>query len=105
MLETTCLDTDPGPYTRHYIAACERMEYLVTSLTERPSRAIQLAVEQGGVPAVQAIFDAVLDLGHRGVLVQALNSPAMPQWVRQRLETFLYGNSRPVAALLVKALH
>ena len=105
MLQALSLDTDANPYAHHYIAACERMEYLVTSLTERPSRAIALAAEQGGAPAVQAIFDAVLDLGHRRVLVQALNSPAMPQWVRQRLETFLYGDSRPVAALLVKALH
>lgn len=104
MLETTSPDFDASPYTRHYSAACERMEYLVTSLTERPSRAIQLAADAGGAPAVQAIFDAVLDLGHRRVLVQALNSPAMPQWVRQRLDAFLYGNRRPVAALLVKPL-
>lgn len=96
---------DTPVYTHHYTAACERMDYLVESLTERPSRAIQLAVDNGGEPAVQAIFDAVLDLGHRRVLVQALNSPAMPQWVRQRLETFLYGSRRPVAALLVRALH
>lgn len=99
------LDPVPTDYARHYHAACERMDYLVESLTERPSRALQLAVDRGGEEAVQAIFDAVLDLGHRRVLVQALNSPAMPQWVRQRLDTFLYGNSRPVAALLVKALH
>ncbi|HEX2545420.1 MAG TPA: hypothetical protein VHL79_11105 [Ramlibacter sp.] len=99
------LDTTPTVYATHYSAACERMDYLVQSLTERPSRAIQLAVERGGEDAVQAIFDAVLDLGHRRVLVQALNSPAMPNWVRQRLDAFLYGNSRPVAALLVRALH
>jgi hypothetical protein len=92
-------------YATHYHSACDRMDYLVKSLVERPSRAIQLAVDAGGEQAVQAIFDAVMDRGYRQVLVQALNSPAMPQWVRDRLETFLYGNRRPVAALLMKPLH
>jgi hypothetical protein len=39
------------------------------------------------------------------VLVQALNSPALPQWVRERLETFLYGNRRSTAALFAQQLH
>ncbi len=51
------------------------------------------------------MFDAVLDLGHRQVLVQALNSPAMPQWIRDKLNFFLYGASRPLAALLTHQLH
>ena len=92
-------------YATHYHVACDRMDYLVKSLTERPSRAIMLAVDAGGEQAVQAMFDAVMDRGYRSVLVQALNSPAMPQWVRDRLEAFLYGNRRPIAALLAKPLH
>ncbi len=92
-------------YANHYHSACDRMDFLVKSLVERPSRAILLAAETGGEPAVQALFDAVMDRGYRSVLVQALNSPAMPQWVRDHLETFLYGNRRPVAALLMKPLH
>jgi len=97
MLEST--------YSTHYHAACDRMDYLVKSLTERPSRAIQLAVDAGGEDAVQALFDALMDYGYRQVLVQSLNSPKLPQWVRERLETFLFGNRRPLAALLVKTLH
>lgn len=92
-------------YATHYYVARDRMDYLVKSLVERPSRAIQLAADAGGEQAVQAMFDAVMDRGYRSVLVQALNSPAMPQWVRERLETFLYGTRRPIAALLSKPLH
>ena len=95
----------PTNYATHYHVACDRMDFLVKSLVERPSRAIQLAVDAGGEQAVQAMFDAVMDRGYRSVLVQALNSPAMPQWVRDRLETFLYGRTRPVPALLSKPLH
>lgn len=101
MLKTT----QATNYANHYHVACDRMDYLVKSLVERPSRAIMLAVDAGGEQAVQAMFDAVMDRGYRSVLVQALNSPAMPQWVRDRLETFLYGSRRPVAALLSKPLH
>jgi hypothetical protein len=43
-----------------------------------------------------------MDHGYRQVLVQALNSPALPQWARERLERFLYGTRRPLAALLTK---
>ncbi|MEJ8839358.1 hypothetical protein [Ramlibacter sp. AN1133] len=92
-------------YATHYHAACKRMDYVVKSLAERPSRAIQLAVDAGGEDAVQALFDAVMDYGYRQVLVQSLNSPKLPQWVRARLESFLFGNRRPLAALLVKTLH
>ena len=92
-------------YGTYYHRACNRMDYIVKSLAERPSRAIQLAVDAGGEQAVQALFDAVMDYGYRQVLVQSLNSAAMPQWVRERLETFLFGTRRPLAALLVKTLH
>lgn len=92
-------------YTRQYNAASDRINFLVKSLAEKPSRAIQLAIDQGGDLAVQAMFDAVMDQGYREVLVQALNSPALPQWVREKLQTFLYGNSRPLAALLTQQLH
>lgn len=92
-------------YATHYHDASERMGFLVKSLAEKPSRAIMIAADDGGEQAVQAMFDAVMDMGHRAVLVQALNSPAMPNWVRDRLETFLYGGRRSTAALLMKPLH
>jgi hypothetical protein len=36
------------------------------------------------------------------VLVQALNAPSLPGWVRDKLEVFLYGQNRQVAALFCK---
>jgi hypothetical protein len=92
-------------YVAQYNTAYERMDFMVKSLSERPGRALQLAIDFGGAEAVQALFDAVMDRGHRQVLVQALNSPALPQWVRERLETFLYGNRRSTAALFAQQLH
>ena len=92
-------------YSTHYAQACNRMDFVVKSLAEKPGRALQLAINAGGEQAVQALFDAVMDRGYRQVLVQVLDCPALPQWVRDRLQTFLYGNSRPVASLLMKQLH
>ncbi len=89
-------------YNVHYGASCDRMGFLVKALSERPSRALTIAADQGGDQAVQAMFDAVMDMGHRQVLVQALNSPALPQWIRDKLSAFLYGTSRPLAALLTQ---
>ena len=101
-MSTTTTDRN---YNVHYGASCDRMGFLVKSLAERPSRALTLAADQGGEQAVQAMFDAVMDMGHRQVLVQALNSPALPQWIREKLSTFLYGNRRPLATLLSQQLH
>ena len=86
-------------YVTQYNTACERMDFMLKSLAERPSRAMHLAIDAGGADALQALFDAVMDRGHREVLVQALNSAALPQWVRDKLETFLYGNSTRTCAL------
>ncbi len=88
-------------YLDQYQNASDRIDFVVKSLSERPSRALQLAIDAGGELAVQALFDAVLDQGHRQVLVHALNSPSLPQWVRDKLEAFLYGNSRRRAAALL----
>jgi hypothetical protein len=101
----TTTNRTQNTYSLHYGASCDRMGFLVKALADKPSRALLLAAEAGGEQAVQAMFDAVLDLGHRQVLVQALNSPAMPQWIRDKLNFFLYGASRPLAALLTHQLH
>jgi hypothetical protein len=95
-------------YADHYELAAKRMGFLVRSLAERPAHAIKIAVDAAGEhaeQAVQAMFDAVMDRGYRMVLVQALNSPALPQWVREKLQIFLYGKHRPIAALLKAPLH
>ncbi len=78
------------------------MDFIVKSLAEKPGRAIDLAINHGGEQAVQALFDAVMDKGHRMVLVQALDAPSLPGWVRDKLECFLYGHRRQVAALFAK---
>jgi hypothetical protein len=94
-------------YLAQYQQASDRMDFVVKSLSERPGRALQIAIDAGGEQAVQAVFDAVLDQGHRQVLVQALDSPSLPQWVRDKLSTFLYGtlSRRPAALLSCKELH
>jgi hypothetical protein len=92
-------------YSVHYNEALSRMDFVLKSLAERPGRAVQLAINAGGEQAVEALFDAVMDLGYRPVLVRILDSPALPQWVREKLQTFLYGSTRPLASLLTKQLH
>lgn len=92
-------------YGSQYNRVFEKTDRVVKMLAERPSHAVKLAMDAGGQQAVQAMFDAVLDLGHRMVLVQSLNSPALPQWARVKLETLLYGNTRARAALLVQQSH
>ena len=92
-------------YGTQYNRVFDATDRVLKMLCERPSHAVKIANDAGGQQAVQAMFDAVLDLGHRMVLVHALNSPALPQWARSRLEMLLYGNSRPRAALLVRPPH
>lgn len=89
-------------YETDYASALDHMEFIVKSLAEKPGRAIDLAINHGGEQAVQALFDAVMDKGHRMVLVQALDAPSLPGWVRDKLECFLYGDRRQVAALFAK---
>lgn len=89
-------------YETDYASALDHMDFIVRSLAEKPGRAIDLAINHGGEQAVQALFDAVMDKGHRMVLVQALDAPSLPGWVRDKLECFLYGQRRQVAALFAK---
>jgi hypothetical protein len=94
-------------YTAYYAETSGNLAFYKKALIERPNRAVILAAEKGGEHAVQAMFDAIIDSGDRNVLVQALNSPNLPQWVRDRLETLLYGSHRQsvCALLLASALH
>ena len=77
----------------------QNLDFMLKSLAERPGRAMQMAIDAGGAEALQALFDAVMDRGHRQVLVQALNSAALSQWVRDTLATFLYGTSTRTCAV------
>jgi len=88
-------------YTKQYQESMDRMDFVVQSLAEKPGRVIHIAVEQGGERGVQALFDAVMDTGHRMALVKALDAPSLPVWVREKLQVFLYGGSRQTAALFL----
>jgi hypothetical protein len=90
------IDDESPEYEASYEDTCKRIGYVVKSFSERCVRPIQLAAEKGGEVAVQALFDAVVDQGHRWALDQALNSPKLRGWLRERLVNFLYGGYPPV---------
>lgn len=93
-------------YSAVYAETSSALDFYAKALLERPHRAIVVAADLGGDEAVRAMFDALLDRGHRNVLVQALNSPNLPRQARDLLETLLYGNSRQtICALMRKRLH
>lgn len=94
-------------YENQYKQSFETMDFVVKSLAEKPGRVIDLAAQAGGEHGVQALFDAVMDNGNRMSLVQALASPSLPGWVREKLEAFLYGQRRQTAALFAtkKTIH
>jgi siroheme synthase (precorrin-2 oxidase/ferrochelatase) len=91
-------------YQTQYDAVSAQITQMAQLLRDQPGRAVELALQAGGEQAVQAMFDAVLDQGHRKVLVETLKSPALADEVRRLLESLLYGSIRPLAALLVKKL-
>jgi hypothetical protein len=98
----TEIDMLNAAYDQTYASTLDHIDYVVKSLAEKPGRALSIAISSGGDVAVQALFDAVMDKGHRMVLVQALDAPSLPGWVREKLEIFLYGTSRQTAALFSK---
>lgn len=95
---------EPTDYQAHYNAATAQIDTIVKMLSEQPGRAIELATQAGGEAAVQAMIDAVLDQGHRKVLIDALTSPALTAELRKQLESLLYGSIPRLAALLFKRL-
>ncbi|MDB5953415.1 hypothetical protein [Ramlibacter sp.] len=95
---------EPTDYDTHYDNWSNQIAAIAQLLTDQPGRAIELAMEAGGEQAVRAMFDAVLDQGHRKALVDALKSPALADGARKLLESLLYGSIRPLAALLLKKL-
>ena len=47
-------------YVAQYNTAYERMDFMVKSLSERPGRALQLAIDFGGAEAVLAVPQRVV---------------------------------------------
>lgn len=93
-------------YDDAYVKTVEQLELVKASLVDRAGHVVRITAMVGGREAVKGMFDALMDRGHRGTLVQALNSPALDNWVRELLETLLYGNGpRSLPAVLAKQLH
>lgn len=95
-------------YETKYSAFAGHMSFLVKALAEGAGSTVNSAATAGGEQGVQALFDAVMDAGHRMVLVQALESPSISGWVREKLEVFLYGHSHrsgPMPALFKRTVH
>lgn len=91
-------------YDKKYADFSAHMGFLVKSMAEGAGSTVNSVANSGGAEAVQALFDAVMDAGHKAVLVKALSSPSMSGWVREKLEVFLYGSSKQFPALLA-AVH
>lgn len=89
----------PRCYDEQYSSLCDHIDYVVGAMSQEPGSTLNSAAKSGGPIAVQAMLDAVMDSGNRLVLVQALNSPSIDGWVREKLEVFLYGDSKREPAL------
>lgn len=92
-------------YESKYNAFSAHVDFLVMAMSEEAGTTVNSAANAGGEDSVQALFDAVMDAGHRKVLVSALNSPAISGWVRERLEVFLYGERKQQPLLLKRTYH
>lgn len=92
-------------YETKYSAFSAHVDFLVLAMSEEAGTTVNSAAKAGGEDGVQALFDAVMDAGHRMVLVNALNSPAISGWVRERLEVFLYGERKQQPLLLKRTYH
>lgn len=65
--------------------------FVAKAMLENPGTTANAVLQTSGEKGVQSLLDAMMDTGHRPVLVAALNSPNLNEKVRQRLEVFLYG--------------
>lgn len=94
-------------YFAHYNAAFTGIALIVDALTERPTPLIQeIMKDKNPEEGFNALFDAVLDHGHREVLIKLHESGSLPDWVREKLDIRLYGcSSRRPPALFVARRH
>lgn len=81
-------------YVQTYALTSESIAFYAKAVSEKPSRILLTAFEKKGVDGLMAVLDALLDAGYRNVLVQASVSPALPDVVREKMETLLYGQRR-----------
>jgi len=86
-------------YEAKYNELKAAMPFLVKAVSESAGTTVNSVANNAGEEGIQALFDALMDAGHRQVLVQALNSPSMTGWVKEKLEVFLYGQRKQTPAL------
>lgn len=95
-------------YEKEYRVFSNHLPHLVQAVSEMPGSTINSVVKAKGMDGAQALFDALMDSGHRQVLVNSLKSPSITGKVREQLEVFLYGESQrsgPMPVLFRKTLH
>ena len=93
--------TYPGKYSE----LMEKSEFVAQAMTESPGITVESVAAAGGETSVQALIDVILDSGNRMVLVNALNSPAISGWVREKIEEVLWGRDRQSPVLFRPYLH
>ena len=86
-------------YEAKYGELNSALPFLVKAVSEEAGSTVNAVAANSGEDGVQALFDALMDNGHRSVLVAALNSPSMNGWVKEKLELFLYGQRKQTPVL------
>lgn len=94
-----------GSYDACYNGYFTNIAFIVKAMAEEAGSTINHAAQAGGSTNVQALFDAIMDAGHRMVLVRALDTPSIPGWVREQLQVFLYGKSKQTPALFMPRMN
>ena len=95
-----------GLYANKYEAFSTHTPFLVKAISEEAGHTVNSVASTSGTYGVEALMHVLIDSGHRGVLIKALNSPAIEGWVRQSMEKFLYGSqNRKVAVLCNRTVH
>jgi hypothetical protein len=86
-------------YQAKYSEFYNHSAFLAKAMAENSGSTANAVAQASGEDGVHALFDVMMDAGHRAILVQALNSPSLTGWVKSHLEIFLYGTNRQQPAL------
>lgn len=86
-------------YEQKYAEFSDNLAFVTMALEEDAGHTVEVVARKGR-EATAALFDAVIDHGHRRVLVSALNAPSISGAVREQIETMLYGCGRQSKAAL-----
>lgn len=89
-------------YQRVYNATFSSAQTVAAELERATSSTIYATLDSAGVDGVRALFDALMDIGMRNALSDAIHSPALSGAVREQLEGALYGGAKQSAFLLTR---